>query len=79
MCDCPVNDTIFFIKKELSTLYEKYEVESFVSLLLEHFAGIDTAHRLMADGMAIDAAQAESIADAVRRLKAYEPVDLMYG
>ena len=79
MCDCLVNDTIFFIKKELSTLYEKYEVESFVSLLLEHFAGIDTAHRLMADGMAIDAAQAESIADAVRRLKAYEPIQYILG
>jgi len=79
VCDCLVNDTIFFIKKELSTLYEKYEVESFVSLLLEHFAGIDTAHRLMADSMAIDAAQAESIADAVRRLKAYEPIQYILG
>lgn len=74
-----VSDIVNRIKSELSALYDKNEVESFVSLLLHKICGLSTVRRLMADDIVVTNEQTLGINDAIDRLKRYEPIQYILG
>jgi len=67
------------IKSELSALYDKNEVESFVSLLLDKICGLNTTKRLISDKIYLSDEQNRRIDDALERLKRYEPIQYIIG
>lgn len=67
------------IKSELSTLYDKNEVESFVSILLKNIFGITTKERLMGDSINLTAEKCQYLDLAIERLKKYEPIQYVLG
>jgi protein-(glutamine-N5) methyltransferase, release factor-specific len=67
------------IKSELSALYDKNEVESFVSLLLDKICGLNTTKRLISDKIYLSDEQNGRIDDALERLKRYEPIQYIIG
>lgn len=67
------------IKLQLSALYDKNEVESFVSLLLEHIFGITTKERLMGGNTAITPEKMQLLDIAIERLKHFEPIQYILG
>lgn len=67
------------IKSELSALYDKNEVESFVSLLLDKICGLNTTKRLISDKIHLSDDQKRRIDDALERLKRYEPIQYIIG
>lgn len=67
------------IRSELSALYDKNEVESFVSLLLDKICGLNTTKRLISDKIYLSDEQKRRIDDALERLKRYEPIQYIIG
>ena len=55
-------------------MYDKNEVESFVSLLLDKICGLNTTKRLISDKIYLSDEQNRRIDDALERLKRYEPI-----
>lgn len=67
------------IKLQLSALYDTNEVESFVSLLLEHILGISTKERLMGGTSYITSEKMQLLDVAIERLKYFEPIQYILG
>ena len=60
-------------------MYDKNEVESFVSLLLDKICGLNTTKRLISDKIYLSDEQKRRIDDALERLKRYEPIQYIIG
>lgn len=60
-------------------MYDKNEVESFVSLLLDKICGLNTTKRLISDKIYLSDEQNRHIDDALERLKRYEPIQYIIG
>ena len=60
-------------------MYDKNEVESFVSLLLDKICGLNTTKRLISDKIYLSDEQNRRIDDALERLKRYEPIQYIIG
>ena len=60
-------------------MYDKNEVESFVSLLLDKICGLNTTKRLISDTIHLSDEQNRRIDDALERLKRYEPIQYIIG
>lgn len=60
-------------------MYDKNEVESFVSLLLDKICGLNTTKRLISDKIYLSDEQNRRIDDTLERLKRYEPIQYIIG
>ena len=67
------------IEKELSGFYPLGELKALVRLLLQHVAGWSLVDMLTHNDLILTAAQQTQIADAVERLKCYEPIQYILG
>lgn len=67
------------IEKELSGFYPLGELKALVRLLLQHVAGWSLVDVLTHNDLILTAAQQTQIADAVERLKRYEPIQYILG
>lgn len=67
------------IEKELSDFYPQGELKALVRLLLQHVAGWSLVDMLTHNDLTLTAAQQTQIADAVERLKRYEPIQYILG
>lgn len=67
------------IEKELSGFYPQGELKALVRLLLQHVAGWSLVDMLTHNDLTLTAAQQTQIADAVERLKRYEPIQYILG
>ena len=67
------------IEKELSGLYPQGELKVLVRMLLQQVAGWSLVDMLTHNDLTLTAAQQMQIADAVDRLKRYEPIQYILG
>ncbi|MGM9747056.1 MAG: peptide chain release factor N(5)-glutamine methyltransferase [Paludibacteraceae bacterium] len=67
------------IEKELSGFYPQGELKALVRFLLQHVAGWSLVDMLTHNDLILTAAQQTQIADAVDRLKRYEPIQYILG
>ncbi|MGN0187231.1 MAG: peptide chain release factor N(5)-glutamine methyltransferase [Paludibacteraceae bacterium] len=67
------------IEKELSGFYPQGELKALVRLLLQRVAGWSLVDVLTRTDLTLSAAQQATIADAVARLKRYEPIQYIFG
>ena len=67
------------IEKELSGFYPQGELKALVRLLLQHVAGWSLVDVLTHNDLTLTTAQQTQIADAVDRLKRYEPIQYILG
>ncbi|MDD6782316.1 MAG: peptide chain release factor N(5)-glutamine methyltransferase [Bacteroidales bacterium] len=67
------------IEKELSDFYPQGELKVLVRMLLQQVAGWSLVDMLTHNDLTLTAAQQTQIADAVERLKRYEPIQYILG
>lgn len=67
------------IEKELSGFYPQGELKVLVRMLLQQVAGWSLVDMLTHNDLTLTAAQQTQIADAVERLKRYEPIQYILG
>lgn len=67
------------IEKELSDFYPQGELKVLVRMLLQQVAGWSLVDMLTHNDLTLTAAQQMQIADAVERLKRYEPIQYILG
>ena len=67
------------IEKELSGFYPQGELKVLIRMLLQQVAGWSLVDMLTHNDLTLTAAQQMQIADAVERLKRYEPIQYILG
>jgi len=74
-----MNDIVNYLKSELSDFYDKQEVESFISLILEKVLGVNSTKRLLLSKINTNEKQRQHIDNLIDRLKNFEPVQYIFG
>ena len=74
-----IGDIVKYIHNELKNKYSKDEIQSFINILFEHFASINSAHILAFPDETINESELLNIYLATEDLRKYRPIQYIIG
>ncbi len=79
MNNITINDLILLFQKELSTVYDKYEIDSIRFIAIEHLTGYTRSQQLLNTEGKLSTEQTNKLISLLNRLKEQEPIQYITG